>query len=389
MGGQASEWSSSVSDRRETKKIRVGMVGGGLGAFIGEVHRIAMRISAQYDLCAACFSSDPERARLSARELGVDEARSYADYTQMAEAESRRDDGIQAVIIVTPNYLHFPIAVRFLQAGMHVICDKPVTISRSQAEELMALSRHHQRQLWVTYNYTAYPMVREARARIARGDLGQIRTIQVEYSQDWLATAIEQEGQKQASWRTDPAKAGAAGCLGDIGVHAFNLIHYVTGLRPARLAADLHCFVEGRLLDDFAQVWMHYAQGARANLQCTQVAVGKENQLGFRIVGERGALEWQQEEPNHLWMYRLNGETQRCSRARHHVDASIQSACLIPAGHPEGYLEAFALLYTDIAKALRSPFSDVEINAQAAHLDMCFIEACLDSQARGNAWVEF
>ena len=325
-----------------------------------------MRISDQFDLCAACFSSDPARADASAREQGIAAQRSYHDYLSMAQCEAERDDGIEAVIIVTPNDLHFPVACAFLEAGMHVICDK---------------------HLRVTYNYTGYPMVREARARVMRGDLGTIRAIQVEYSQDWLATAIEREGQKQASWRTDPTRAGAAGCLGDIGVHAFNLLQFITGLVPERIAAHLHSFVEGRVLDDHAQIWMRFAQGARANMLCSQIAVGKENHLRIQVFGDRGALDWCQESPNHLMVSSLNGDTQRCSRGRHHIDPTVQSACLIPAGHPEGYLEAFALLYSDIATALRTKVATT--NANAALCDMQFIEACLASNKADNAWVDF
>lgn len=379
-----SETTNAVNPSR---KIRVGMVGGGQGAFIGNVHRIAMRISDQFDLCAACFSSDPERADASASEQGINPQRSYHDYLAMAQREAARDDGIEAVIIVTPNHLHFPIACAFMELGMHVICDKPLSLDSAQAQHLLALSQRCGKQLWVTYNYTGYPMVREARARILRGDLGTIRSIQVEYSQDWLATALERDGQKQASWRTDPARAGAAGCLGDIGVHAFNLLQYMTGLVPHRIAADLHSFVEGRVLDDHAQIWMRFAQDARANLLCSQIAVGKENHLRIQIFGDQGSLDWCQESPNHLMFSQLNGETQRCSRARHHSDPSVQASCLIPAGHPEGYLEAFAHLYRDIAAALRT--EKAETNAYAALRDMQFIEACLASQKMGNAWVDF
>lgn len=370
-----------------SRKIRVGMVGGGQGAFIGNVHRIAMRISDQFDLCAACFSSDPARADASASEQGIAPQRSYYDYQEMARREAERDDGIEAVIIVTPNHLHFPVACAFMELGMHVICDKPLSLDSAQAKHLIALSARYGKQLWVTYNYTGYPMVREARARILRGDLGTLRSIQLEYSQDWLATALERDGQKQASWRTDPTRAGAAGCLGDIGVHAFNLLQFVTGLVPDRIAADLHSFVEGRVLDDHAQIWMRFAQGARANLVCSQIAVGKENHLRIQIFGDQGSLDWCQESPNHLMFSQLNGETQRCSRARHHSDPSVQAACLIPAGHPEGYLEAFALLYRDIAAALR--IETAETNAYAALRDMQFIEACLASQKSGNTWVDF
>jgi predicted dehydrogenase len=371
------------------QKIRIGMVGGGQGAFIGNVHRIAMRICDGYSLQAACFSSDPQRARASAEEIGVPAARSYPDYLTMAQAESARQDGITAVVIVTPNHLHFPIAKCFLELGIHVICDKPLTMTSAETSELIAISQRTGKHLFVTYNYTGYPMIREARERVRRGDLGEVRIIQVEYSQDWLATAIEQSGQKQASWRTDPKQAGAAGCLGDIGVHAFNLAHFVTGMTPSKIAADLHSFVQGRVLDDHAQVFMRYANGARGSLLSSQVAVGKENHLRLQIFGDKGALDWCQEQPNQLSFSSLDGASQILSRARHQISQASRDVSLIPAGHPEGYLEAFAVLYKEFAQSLTTSSKlNVEHNAMPAYLDLCFIEACIRSSSQDSAWTE-
>ncbi|MFC0348619.1 Gfo/Idh/MocA family protein [Undibacterium danionis] len=377
------------------QRIRIGMVGGGQGAFIGNVHRIAMRISDRYSLEAACFSSDPQRAAASAQELGVPAERGYPDYQTMARIEAARQDGIRAVVIVTPNHLHFPIAKCFLEYGIHVICDKPLTMTGAETAELIALSQRMDKHLFVTYNYTGYPMIREARERVRRGDLGEIRIIQVEYSQDWLATALEQSGQKQASWRTDPKQAGAAGCLGDIGVHAFNLAHFVSGMTPTKIAADLHSFVPGRVLDDHAQVLMRYANGARGTLLSSQVAVGKENHLRLQIFGDKGALDWCQEHPNQLSFSTLDGATQILSRARHQISQASRDVSLIPAGHPEGYLEAFSVLYKEFAHILAMPFgayaegnSATAHSAMPAYSDLCFIEACIASSTKDTVWTE-
>jgi len=369
------------------QKIRIGMVGGGQGAFIGNVHRIAMRISDQFSLEAACFSADPQRALASAAEIGISPARSYPNYQAMAQAEAARQDGITAVVIVTPNHLHFPIAKCFLEQGIHVICDKPLTLGSAETRELITLSQSLDKHLFVTYNYTGYPMIREARERVRCGDLGEIRIIQVEYSQDWLATALEQSGQKQASWRTDPKQAGAAGCLGDIGVHAFNLAHFVSGMTPIKIAADLHSFVQGRVLDDHAHVFMRYANGARGSLLSSQVAVGKENHLRLQIFGDKGALDWCQEHPNQLHFATLEGATQVLSRARHPISQASRDVSLIPAGHPEGYLEAFAVLYREFAHALAAPVASHAVHsALPAYVDLCFIEACIRSSAQDSAW---
>ncbi len=365
------------------------MVGGGQGAFIGNVHRIAMRISDGFSLQAACFSSDPQRAIDSAIEIGIPLERSYPDYQAMARSEAARPEGIEAVVIVTPNHLHFPIAKCFLEHGIHVICDKPLCMTSAETRELMEVSASVGKHLFVTYNYTGYPMIREARERVRCGELGKIRIVQVEYSQDWLATALEQTGQKQASWRTDPKQAGAAGCLGDIGVHAYNLAHFVTDMMPIKIAADLHAFVPGRVLDDHGQVFMRYANGARGSLLCSQVAVGKENHLRLQVFGDRGALDWCQEQPNQLSFSSLDGATQILSRARHQISQASRDLSLIPAGHPEGYLEAFAVLYREFAQFLLTDLDASPMHsAMPAYHDLCFIEACLHSSAQESKWIE-
>jgi predicted dehydrogenase len=335
-----------------TRHIRLGMVGGGQGAFIGAVHRMAARLDDSYELCAGALSSDPSRARVSAREIGLPDDRSYAGYKEMAAAEAKRDDGIEAVSIVTPNHTHFAIARAFLQAGIHVICDKPMTTTIAEAEELQKIADDAGRILAVTYNYSGYPLIREAREMIRRGDLGTIRVVQCQYAQDWLSEPIEAGGQKQAAWRTDPAKSGAGGCVGDIGTHAYHLACFVSGLDVKSLCADLNAFVSGRQLDDNAHLLLRFHGGARGMLWASQVAVGNENNLALRIYGDKGGLSWRQEEPNQLWFTPLNEAPRSITRGSPGATEAAVTA-RIPAGHPEGYLEAFATLYQDIA-AVRS-----------------------------------
>ncbi|RZO75974.1 MAG: Gfo/Idh/MocA family oxidoreductase, partial [OM182 bacterium] len=286
------------------------MVGGGIGAFIGDVHRMAARLDDRYELVAGAFSSDPARTKESAAEFGVAEDRAYKDFTTMVREERARADGIEAVAIVTPNHLHHAPAREFLDAGIHVICDKPLTASLEDARELQALVKESDLLFAVTYNYSGYPMVRQAREMIGDGALGDIRVVQVEYPQDWLSTDLETSGQKQAAWRTDPKQAGAGGSIGDIGTHAFHLTEFVTGLEVTSLLADLHAFVPGRQLDDNAQMLLRFSNGARGSLWASQVAVGHENGLRIRVYGEQASLEWFQEQPNQL-RYSVLGETPR------------------------------------------------------------------------------
>jgi predicted dehydrogenase len=378
------------------RRVRLGMVGGGEGAFIGAVHRMASRLDDQYELVAGALASDAARAQASARALGLDEERTYTDYQHMARAEAARDDGIDAVSIVTPNDLHAPVATAFLNAGIHVICDKPVTTTRRDAARLATLAAKKELVFAVTYNYSGYPMVRQARQMVADGRLGPIRVLQVEYPQDWLSEDLEATGQKQAGWRTDPARAGAGGCIGDIGTHAFQLAEFVSGLQVQQLCAELSHFVAGRRLDDNAQVMLRFEGGARGALWASQVAPGNENGLRLRIYGSRGGLEWQQEHPNQLRFTPLGQPPQTLSRGGADALPAAAQVTRIPAGHPEGYLEAFATLYREIADAIRAP----RRRGRAAPtwnfptlLDgwrgVAFVETAVASSRRGGRWLDF
>ncbi len=372
--------------------IRLGMVGGGLDAFIGAVHRFAARLDGQYELVAGALSSSPDKARLSGESLGLAEERIYADFQEMAQREAERPDGIEAVAIVTPNHMHFPVARAFLEAGINVICDKPMTASLDDARELVRLARRSEALFALTHNYTAYPLVREARQMIAEGRLGALRVVQVEYAQDWLTESIEAEGQKQASWRNDPAQAGAGGCIADIGTHAFNLLSFITGLETESLCADLGSFGPGRQLDDNVHMLLRFRGGARGMLWASQVAPGNENHLAIRIYGEKGGLEWQQENPNQLW-YCPFGEPRRLlTRGSGALSSAANAMTRTPPGHPEGYLEAFASLYSDIAAAIRARQRDDDREAQTDLVPsvqnglegLLFIDAAVRSQ---GGWV--
>jgi predicted dehydrogenase len=381
------------------RRIRLGMVGGGEGAFIGAVHRIAARLDDHYELIAGALASSQDKALRSGRALGLAEDRIYADYAAMAHAECQRADAIEAVAIVTPNHLHAPVATAFLKAGMHVICDKPLATSAKDARRLQALALKHNRVFAVTYNYTGYPMVRQARQMVQEGRLGIIRVVQVEYAQDWLTERLEQSGQKQADWRTDPARSGAGGCIGDIGTHAFQLAEYISGLAATQLCAELSTFVAGRRLDDNAQVMLRYPGGARGALWASQVAPGNENNLRIRIYGSQGGLEWRQEKPNQLHWSPFGEPTQIIARASAAASSHAARVTRIPAGHPEGYLEAFATLYGEIAQAIRAARQPGRRGApkvdKASHFPtvadgvkgVAFIEAVVASSAKGGRWV--
>ena len=336
------------------RRLRLGMVGGGRGAFIGNVHRIAARLDGQYDLVAGALASDPERARASALDLGIAPDRAYDDFAAMARAEASRPDRIDVVSIVAPNHVHHAAARAFLDAGFHVICDKPLTRTLEEAEDLAAAVARRGKLFVLTHNYTGYPMVRQAREMVAAGELGTVRVVQVEYPQDWLTVRLEETGQKQAEWRTDPARSGAGGCVGDIGTHAFNLAEFVTGLRCEALAADLSTFVPGRRLDDNAQMMLRFAGGARGLLWASQVAPGNENALRLRVFGEKGGLEWAQEHPNHLRWSQFEQPSAVMTRGGNGAGAAAAHATRLPAGHPEGYLEGFAQIYRDTAELIRA-----------------------------------
>jgi len=376
------------------RRLRLGMVGGGRGAFIGAVHRMAARLDDRWDFVAGALSSEPERARASGEDLRLDPSRIYPDYAAMAEAEKRRPDPIDAVAIVTPNHVHAEAARAFLDAGIHIICDKPMTTNRADAEDLARLAADRNLLFAVTHNYTGHPLVRQARAMVAGGEIGALRIVQVEYAQDWLSTALETTNQKQAVWRSDPASSGPGGSLGDIGTHAFNLAEFIAGAEVAKLAADLNVFVPGRRLDDNAQILLRFGNGASGTLWCSQVAVGNENGLRIRLYGEKGGLEWHQENPNVLTFTPL-GEPPRLIRRNGAGTMPIaQAASRIPAGHPEGYLEAFAQLYADIAELIaariegREPDGYAQLVPQAADgiRGVRFIEAAVKSSTADGAW---
>jgi len=379
---------------KRLRRLRLGMVGGGQGAFIGAVHRIAARLDDRFELVAGALSSDPERARQSAAEAGI--ARSYDDWREMAREEAARDDGIDAVAIVTPNHLHAPVATAFLEAGIHVVCDKPLAISLAEGEALAKLAREKNRLFALTHTYSGYPLVRHAREMIEAGELGQIRVVHVEYAQDWLAEPIENGGlNKQAGWRTDPALAGPAGCLGDIGTHAYQLAAFVTGMTPVALSAELHTFVPGRRIDDHVQAMLRYANGARGMLWASQVASGAENALRLRVYGTKASLAFDQEQPNELWFTPLGAAAQRLTRARV-SGASAAHATRVPAGHPEGYLEAFAQLYKDAALQIEAlnegralpPESLLLTTVDDGVAGLRFIDAVLASSAADGQWRE-
>ena len=375
-------------------RIRLGQVGGGEGAFIGAVHRIASRIDDEFELVAGAFSSTAERSRASGAALGVDPSRTYDDFAAMAKREARLKDGAEAVSIVTPNHMHFAVAREFLKRGIHVICDKPLTSTLADARKLVAAAEKSDAVFVLTHNYTGYPMVRHAREMVRNGDLGRIRVVQVEYPQDWLAEDLESTGQKQAGWRTDPKKSGAGGCIGDIGTHAFNLAHFVTGLEAEAVLADIDTFVEGRRLDDNAHVLLRYAGGAKGMLWSSQVAPGNENALRIRVYGERGGLEWHQEQPNHLWWTPLGEPKRLVTRMGADAGEAAARVSRIPAGHPEGYLEGFANIYAEAARAIRARQAGERPDEAVIHptvrdglKGVAFVAAVVDSSSKGGRWV--
>jgi len=377
-------------------RLRLGMVGGGPGAFIGAVHRIAARLDDRFELVAAALSSNAERGRAAARELHIAPERAYGSFPEMAAAEAKRPDRIDAVSIVTPNHLHFAPAKAFLEAGIHVICDKPLTTTVEDALALAGIVRRTGLIFGLTHNYTGYPLVRQAREMVEAGELGRIRVVQVEYAQDWLTTPVEQTGQKQAVWRTDPAQSGPAGSLGDIGTHAYNLACFVTGLHCDQLAADVSIFVPGRRLDDNVQMLLRFEGGARGMLWASQVATGNENHLCLRVYGEKAGIEWGQENPNYLRFTPYGKPPLTISRSGAGATPSAKHASRIPSGHPEGYLEAFAQLYTDLAEQIAArnagrapaPSSLLVPSVENGVAGMYFISGVLESSRQNSAWVK-
>jgi predicted dehydrogenase len=378
------------------RRVRLGMVGGGQGAFIGGVHRMAARLDDRYELVAGALSSDAARATVSAAELHIAAERSYADYRDMARKEAAREDGIDAVAIVTPNHLHGRIATAFLDAGIDVVCDKPLTSTLDEALELVQRVRRSGRLFALTHNYSGYPMVRQAREMVAAGELGEIRVVHAEYPQDWLSTDLESTGHKQAAWRVDPAQAGAGGSLGDIGTHAEHLARFISGLDLAAVSADLTTFVAGRRLDDNAHVMLRYTNGARGMLWSSQVAPGNENALRVRIYGSKAGLEFRQENPNHLWFTPLGQQPRLITRGGSGSGAAAGHATRIPAGHPEGYLEAFAQIYRDVAEQIQArwqgrapdPLACIVPTVEDGARGMKFIESVVESSRAEGRWTD-
>jgi len=388
---------SASATASASRPVRLGMVGGGQGAFIGAVHRMAARLDGQYILIAGALSSDPERARASGAELGLDPDRCYGSFDEMAQKEAARPDGIEAVSIVTPNYMHYPAAKAFLEAGIHVICDKPLTSSLEDAKALVETVKQSGRLFVLTHNYSGYPMIRQARQMIREGALGDVIIAQAEYPQDWLSEPLEKSGNKQASWRTDPMRSGAGGATGDIGTHAYQLITFVTGLHAESVAADLDRFVPGRQLDDNAHVMLRFGErdGKRAKgmIWASQVAPGNENGLKLRVYGTKGGLEWVQADPNYLWFTPLGEPKRLLTRGGAGASPAAAAVTRIPGGHPEGYLEAFATLYTEAAGAIRALQAGGPLPANLAlptvedGLEgMRFIQACVNSSQNDAAW---
>ena len=380
------------------RKLRFGMIGGGRGAFIGAVHRIAAQMDGRAELVAGAFSSDAARSRASGADLFLDPARVYGSYAEMARVESRKPAGerLDFIVIVTPNHQHFPPAKLFLEAGFNVVCDKPVTFNLAEAKKLRAIVKKTKKVFALTHNYTGNAMVKQARDFVRAGKLGELRKVVVEYPQGWLSTALEQTGQKQAGWRTDPKRSGAAGCIGDIGTHAENLARYITGLEIKELCADLTTFVKGRRLDDDGNILVRFVGGAKGVLHASQISVGEENNLNIRIYGSTGGLEWRQEHPNELIVKFPDQPAQIWRRGNGYNGDTAKKFTRIPAGHPEGYLEAFGNIY---AEAFRAIAAEVGGKPLPKDLDfptiddgvagMAFIETVVKSSKLGAKWLKF
>jgi predicted dehydrogenase len=369
------------------QKIRYGMVGGGEGAFIGAVHRMAARLDDAWQLVCGAFSGSADKSQRSGLALGLEPARCYGDFQQMMEREAAMPaaERMQCVVIVTPNRTHLPIARAALARGFHVLSDKPATATFAECLQLQALLRNGALQFGLTHPYTGYPMIREARARIARGELGTVRKVLVEYLQGWLAAPIEHSN-KQAAWRLDPAEAGASCCMGDIGVHAFNLAEFVAGRSAESLCADLRSVVPGRRLDDDGTVLLRFDGGATGVLMASQICTGEENALRLRIYGDRASIDWQQMEPNSLWLKPIDGPAQLLRTGVAGTGAEAAAAQRVPAGHPEGYIEAFGNLYREFAQQLHTGSRNDVPGISAALRGMAFVDAAVASSAAGNQW---
>jgi predicted dehydrogenase len=377
------------------RKLRMGMIGGGPGAFIGPVHRIAAELDGKIELVAGAFSQSPERSRAAGESYRIDPARAYANFREMFDAEGQRSDPIDFVAIVTPNHLHLPVAEAALNAGFPVMSDKPATATYPEALELEKAVSKSRLPYGLTHTYAGYPLVREARDICARGKLGKVRKIAVEYLQGWLSQPLEKTGQKQAAWRSDPALSGPGGCIGDIGVHAFHLVEYVTGLKVTDLNATLLSVVDGRLVDDDCTALMRLENGAGGVLMTSQIAAGEGNGLRLRVYGESGSLDWRQEDPNRLRLKWLDGPEEIRHASGSYLGDKAREATRLPGGHPEGYLEAFAVLYREFADALTAwkagqpkPLPETLPGIDAGVRGMRFIDRAIESSRR-KCWIEF
>ena len=376
------------------KRLRLGMIGGGHGAFIGAVHRLSARMDDKYEFVAGCLSSTPEKAELSAKELGLDLTRSYPDYKTMAEKESQRDDGIEVVSIVTPNHMHAGPAIEFLQKDIHVICDKPMTATMDDAHDLMSAIQSSKAHFFLTHNYSGYPVIREMRSLVKNGELGKLRIVKGAYLQGWLGSKEEDSGSnKQAEWRTDPKRSGAAGAVGDIGSHTMHLLEFVTGLKCESVAADLSTFVQGRQLDDDASIMIRMNNNVKGNLSISQIATGQENNFTISIYGEKGALHWSQENPNYARFSKIGTADQIITRGGVIQNKNSYAPIRIPPGHPEGYLEGFAQIYSDAADIILNHKNKNELLALLPSGDsglqiMKFINASVNSSKNNSIWTD-
>jgi predicted dehydrogenase len=381
-------------------KLRLGMIGGGQGAFIGAVHRLAAALDGHYELVAGAFSSRPETSRATGQQLGLNPARVYGSYQELIEQEKARpaDERVQVISIVTPNYLHFGPAIMALESGFDVIVDKPITFSLAEAKALAAVVQATGRRLCLTHTYTGYPMVKEARQRVADGALGTIRKVYVEYPQGWLSTFAEGDADnKQAGWRTDPARSGIAGAMGDIGTHAFNLLEYVTGLQVEKLCADINTVVPGRQLDDDGAVLLRLSGGASGVLVATQIAAGEENNLRLRVYGEKGGLDWQQADNNTLLLKWLDRPAEVLRTNAPYLSGLARHNARVPPGHPEGYIEAFANIYRNFALTLQAELAgqtpspeDLDYpGIEEGVRGMAFIENVIASGHSDQKWTDF
>jgi predicted dehydrogenase len=382
---------------KKTKRLTYGMVGGGQGAFIGDVHRKSIALDGKAELAAGCFSRDHKNTLATGNMLGLSEDRLYASFEEMMVAEGHREDKIDFVVIVTPNSTHFAIAKLAMENGIHVVCDKPLTTDSGDAEELARISADKDLLFCVTYTYTGYPVVKHLKEMIAKGDLGEIRFVNAEYPQEWLSTPLEASGQKQAAWRTNPALTGISNCVGDIGSHIENMVSYLTGLKIRSLCARLDTFVEGRILDDNASILVEYDSGAKGLYWSSQIAVGHDNGLRVRIYGKKGSIEWCQENPNYAKISDLDEPAIMISRGRDDLYPHAQGYSRIPSGHPEGYFEAFANIYSTFCDALSKKLAGETLTAgemdfpgvEEGVQGVKFIEKCVESSKKGAIWLDF